>query len=122
MPHTTTTEIPLREALGLVDDPSLIVNTSTDDVGLAIEVTVDGDTIDPAWTTATKECEHGNTLNLNTLVAVIRNDGGNVVGHQSRVRARCSDCGLRFGAKLEGTFPRDGIAGIVITWEPIPDD
>lgn len=104
----------VREAVGLVDDPLLRVSTDVGSTGLGVEVTVDGETVDPDWMPRI-ECQHDTTANLNTLVALIRNPEGMIIGRQLRIRARCSGCGERIHFGLTGTLPKDGIPGIVLT-------
>jgi hypothetical protein len=91
--------------------------------GLEVEIMIDGDSYDPAKTLAAKDCPHSEVLNIQTLVAFIKDETTDtVIEWQVRVRARCGSCASVFDIHPNGRAPRDGGHGVVFAMQPLKEE
>jgi hypothetical protein len=91
--------------------------------GLEVEVLIDGDSYDTARTLAAKGCPHSEVLNVQTLIAFIKDETTDtVIEWQVRVRARCGSCATVFDIHPTGRRPRDGGHGVVLAMLPTKED
>jgi hypothetical protein len=110
------------EATQLIDlDPANLL----DQGGVLVDVEVDGVPVPLDWTAIPTECGHGAVVNLETVVAFIKDEPDNpeapVVDWQLRVRGRCGECGTHFDIAPTGRVPKDGGHGVVLALRPSDD-
>lgn len=121
----------VEKLLGLDSTDLLLVGAGQ--AGVGIDVEIDGAPFDP---NARPDCKHAATLNVQTLVAFIRDDRvvegvtedgqvieqrlpGEVTDWQVRIRARCGECGRPFDVDpASARSPRDNPRGAVLRMTP----
>jgi len=115
-----TTEV-TAESVGIDDDAELLLTHASR--GLEVEIKVGGEDVDPVWALSVKECPHAEVVNIQTLVAFIKDETTDtVIEWQVRVRARCGSCGGTFDIHPNGRAPRDGGHGVVLAMLPTKED
>lgn len=122
----------MSDVLGL-DGTDLLLAQAGESTRIGVDFLVDGQPFDP---TARPDCKHEEVVNVQTLVAFIRNDRvvegvteegdmieqrfqGEVGEWQVRIRARCGSCGIPFDVDPSSArVPRDNPRGAVLRMTP----